>query len=404
MNLKQSVERFTLDRKEYYKQWMFDEPIVISKSHNDKLIRLQKIMYKLIGEFVTSYDRYKHLMPVSSKVERIIGVFNKKEYKVGTYRTDFVYDENNQVKLIEITCRFALNGVFFSEMMNKAAIDFHAKNIDFLEIDNLYEPIYAHLESYLKDIDSIVILKGDDVRNESKIYFDIFSRMGLDIKEVNYKDIEKSINSLKKSWVVSELSFDEITSFSDEIIERLMPLNIINDFRTVFLIHDKRFFSVLGKKELQTKVLSADEIKFFQDFYIPTYTSKENKVIWEEAKNKKNEWILKHRALGKGQKIYAGIVTEQEQWMMLFSDSEKEDMILQKWVPQKRILGEIGKEKFEDFVTGTLLFFDNNYFGMGDFRTSSHPVTNKGDHRKACSLIRAKDEALNILEIKNYID
>lgn len=404
MNLKDSVEKFILDKKEYYKQWMFDEPIVISKNHNDKLIRLQKIMYKLVYEFVTSYNTYKHLMPVDAKVEKIINVFNKKEYKIGTYRTDFVYDENNQVKLIEITCRFALNGVFLSELINKVALDYHSKKFNFFEINDLYKTMYNHLETYLKGVDAIVILKGNDVRNESKIYSDIFSRMGLDVREVNYINIEKSIDSMQNSWIVSELSFDEITSFSDEIVERLMPLNIINDFRTVFLIHDKRFFSVLGKMELLKTVLTQEEITFFKDFYIPTYTSREEKSIWEEAKNEKDKWILKHRALGKSQKIYAGIVTEQEEWSQLFSDSEKEDMILQKWIPQKRILGEIGKEKFEDFVTGTLLFFDDNYFGMGDFRTSSHPVTNKGDHRKACSLIRAKEKALNLLEIKNYID
>ena len=79
-------------------------------------------------------------------------------------------------------------------------------------------------------------------------------------------------------------------------------------------------------------------------------------------------------------------------------------MILQEWIPQKRITGKIKGEKFEDFVTGTLLYFDDNYFGMGDFRTSSHPVTNKVDHRKACSLIRASNTELDLATITNYID
>ncbi|MCH3881560.1 MULTISPECIES: hypothetical protein [Tenacibaculum] len=403
MNLKESVEKFVLDRKEYYKQWMFNEPIIISKSHNDKLIRLQKIMHKLIYEFVTSYDKYKHLMPVDDKVNKIITLFNQKKYKIGTYRTDFVYDKNNQVKLIEITCRFALNGVFLPALINSVAQDYKSKEVRYLEVENLYNPIYKHLEGYLKNVNSIVILKGSDIRNESKIYKDIFLRMGLDVKEINYKNIKQDINSLKNSWIISELSFDEIKSFSDETIEQLMSLNIINDFRTIFLIHDKRFFSVLGKKILLNAVLTKEEIHFFNNFYIPTYTSNEAKKIWEEAKKDKNKWILKHRALGKSKKVYAGSLTEQKEWETLFSDPEKKDMILQKWVPQKRILGEIGSEKFEDFITGTLLFFDNNYFGMGDFRTSSHPVTNIVDHRKACSLIRS-EEKKDLPTIKNYIN
>ncbi|WP_299064593.1 hypothetical protein [uncultured Polaribacter sp.] len=404
MNLKESVKRFVIDKKDYYKQWMFEQPIIINKNHNDQLIKLQKVMYKLICEFVTSYNKYKHLMPVNSEVEEIIRIFNKKEYKTGTYRTDFVYDKNNQVKIIEITCRFSLNGMFLAELINDVASDYQKKELADVEIVNLYEPIYIHFESYLKDIESIFILKGDDVRNESKIYIDIFIRMGYKVIEVNYKEIEKFIGSMKSSLVISELAFDEITSFSLQTIEQLMPLNIINDFRTIFLIHDKRFFSVLGKKELLENVLTKDEILFFKDFYIPTYTSIEEREIWEKAKSQKDKWILKHRALGKSQKIYAGIVTENDVWEKLFSETERKEMILQKWIPQKTITGNISEENFEDFVTGTLLFFDDNYFGMGDFRTSSHPVTNKVDHRKASSLILASNTLLDTVAINNFID
>ena len=355
MTLKESVKKFVDDRKEYYKQWMFEEPIIISKSHNDKLIRVQKIMYKLIYEFVTNYDDYKHLMPIPTKVEQIISVFNKKKYKIGTYRTDFVYDENKQVKLIEITCRFALNGMFLSQLINNVALDFYNKNKSTFDIQDLYKPIYNLFDGYLKDVKSIYILKGEDVTNESKIYKDIFERVGYKINEVNYKCVEEHIDSMKDAWVISELSFDEITSFSIETIKKLMPLNIINDFRTIFLIHDKRFFSVLGKKELLENVLTPEEILFFNDFYIPTYTSIEEDNIWESAKNDKDNWILKHRSLGKSQKIFAGIVAEKEEWENLFLEKEKKNMVLQKWISQKKIKGEIAGEVFR----GAYLLYKN---------------------------------------------
>lgn len=31
MNLKESVKRFVIDKKDYYKQWMFEQPIIINK-------------------------------------------------------------------------------------------------------------------------------------------------------------------------------------------------------------------------------------------------------------------------------------------------------------------------------------------------------------------------------------
>ncbi|WP_139957475.1 hypothetical protein [Flavicella sediminum] len=404
LSIQEAALKFVEEKEFYFKQWIFDEPIVVSKKHNDGLKQLQKIMYKLIIEFVTNYEKYQKLMPVSKEVAEIIHIFNRKEYKIGTYRTDFVYDDKNQVKIIEITCRFALNGMFFSTLFNKLAEDYRLKNMKSLLVENSYDAIFQHFENYLEGVDSIAILKGDDVRNESKIYADIFKRMGYPVNEIAYNDISTSLDSLKKAWVISELSFDEITSLGIDLIEKLMPLNIINDFRTIFLIHDKRFFSVLGNKELQELILTTEEIVFFDKFYIPTYTSFEKMDLWNSAKVNKDAWIIKHRSLGKSQKIYAGIVTDQVTWEALFESDDFKDFILQEWIPQKKILGNIGTEKYEDYVTGTLLFFDDNYFGFGDFRTSSFPVTNKGDHRKACSLISADDTKIDVTKITNYIN
>jgi hypothetical protein len=64
----------------------------------------------------------------------------------------------------------------------------------------------------------------------------------------------------------------------------------------------------------------------------------------------------------------------------------------------------VGSEvRTNDYVTGTLLFFQGGYFGPGMFRASSHPVINVGDDRKiaAASLLAAHDElrAENLEEV-----
>lgn len=401
---KEAIDIFITERKDYFKQWMFNEPLLISKKHNDDLGKLQKIMYKLIYEFVTSYEAYKDLMPVDHKTESIIKAFNKKDYKLGTYRTDFVYDKENQVKMIEITCRFAFNGIFSASLMNNIAEEYRKNNNSNLEVESNYDGVLDHVLSYIGNNDTIYILKGDDVRNESKIYVDILKNMDYKVFEINYKDVEKHLSELGKSMVVSELSFDEIHSLSDEVIEKLVSFNIINDFRTVFLIHDKRFFSVLGKETLQKNTLTQEEIEFFSRYYIPSINADEYPDQWEKAKGEKDKWIMKHRALGKSQKIYAGIVTDQKEWEQLFEEEDMKDMVLQEWVPQKTIQGEVGNEKYNDFITGTMLFFDNHYFGLGEFRTSSHPVTNKVDHRKAVHLISVNPDQKEIKNFKNYIN
>ena len=78
------------------------------------LRRVQQLYLKCIRHFVENYDRYREWMPVSARVGEILALCRGKPYRPGTYRTDFVIDEANQIRLIETTCRFAMNGYFTS--------------------------------------------------------------------------------------------------------------------------------------------------------------------------------------------------------------------------------------------------------------------------------------------------
>jgi hypothetical protein len=228
--------------------------------------------------------------------------------------------------------------------------------------------------------------------------------MGIQISKVPFTKVQENLELLSSSWIISELAFDEILSIPKNVLKVLSSLNVINDFRTVFLIHDKRFFEVLCNQEFQASVLSQREISFFSQYLVPTYTFEQAPELWQEARKNKDQWIIKHRALGKSQQIYAGIVTDAEDWEKLFIKGEFSELILQRWINQTKVSGNIGEYHYEDFVTGTLLFFDEHYFGFGDFRTSSFPVTNVVDHRKACSLILNHDEKTEALLNYNYIN
>lgn len=387
MTLRESTEVFIENKCDYYNQWVYDEPLLFSGNDLEKLERLQKIIYRLISHFVSNYKDYAHLVPLNKNVLEVLKILERKPYKVGTYRTDFVFDNEGQIKLIEITSRFALNGVFLSGLMNelakKAAV---AKGFNPTDIMDPYEPIYEHLSStYLNGVNDICILTGDDKRNESKIYIEIFERAGFNVYRIPYNSILEYKDLLQGAWVISELSFDEILSIPKTDLIWLSGLNVTNDFRTVFLTHDKRFFSVLCDLDFQKDVLDKEDMLFLEPFLVPTFTSECDDVIWEEAKADKNSWIIKHRALGKSQSVYAGIVTEDSEWEKLFNKEMKRDFVLQKWISQKTIKGRINDQEYNDYITGTLLFFDDNFFGFGDFRTSSYPVTNVVDHRKATS-------------------
>ncbi|MEL7146193.1 MAG: hypothetical protein AAFO69_07480, partial [Bacteroidota bacterium] len=304
--LEDSVQQFVEERRGYYEQWLFDEPLVVSKKHNDRLKELQKVMHKMITHFVTNYESFQHLMPVSEHVAEVLRIMQDQPYKVGTYRTDFVYDTARQAKIIEITCRFALNGMLFASIFNQFAEDFRSKHLSDVSTEDLYRPIFKHLETYYQGCDSIMLLRGADVKNESKLFTAIFERTGMVVKPISVDQIEDHLEELSVSWIISELSFDEILSIPKDLFIKLSQFNVINDFRTIFLIHDKRFFSVMGNVAFQQSILNKEEIALFNTFYVPTFTASERADLWEAARLNKSDWIIKHRALGKSQKIYAG--------------------------------------------------------------------------------------------------
>lgn len=387
MTLAESVSIFTKEQLDYFKQWMFEKPILVCQDHVNDLKLLQKIMYKMIVHFVHNYLDFKHLMPVSSDIEYILKLCEQRPYKVGTYRTDFVYDCNNQVKVIEITSRYALNGMFLAAVINKVATEYQLTHFPYLDTEGLYDDIFRHFEKHLSEATSVHILYGADKRNESKLYREILERIGKPVYSVHVSEIEEKINDMESSWIISELTFDEILSIPASTMKILTRFNVTNDFRTIFLTHDKRFFNVIGNKSFQASILSDEEMVFFNNFYVPTYSYSPSSSIWHRASLSKSQWVVKPCALGKSQKVYAGIVTDQKEWERIFQEEDLSEFVLQEWVDQTPIHGEINGIEYEDFVTGTLLFFDDNFFGFGDFRTSSYPVTNVKDHRKASSLV-----------------
>ena len=81
-------------------------------------------------------------------------------------------------------------------------------------------------------------------------------------------------------------------------------------------------------------------------------------------------------------------------WERLFAEGEVNVMILQPFIHQKvyEMNWDIRNGKYDpgivrDYVSGTILNVDGNYFGTGLFRTSSSPVINQRDSHKISPVI-----------------
>jgi hypothetical protein len=382
----------------YFAQWCYRDPLIIQPESNRQLHALQQVMYRSICHFVENYEAYRHLMPVSDAVYRILSLCKGKPYRPGTYRTDFLIDRNRKIRLIEITCRFALNGFFTSGFFNLLVDRFLDDKPNVKKIDE-YTAFYGYLMDYFGNFDHVCILKGADNRNDTKYTIQIFEKAGYPVNVIAADAIHSNLHLLKDAAVIGELDHVEICKLPLDAIEAIIQSDLLNDLRTVFLIHDKRFFSVLGDDAFLGAALNPDERALLRQHLVPTYSRRMRPDLWMKAQSEKENWIIKPRALGKGIGIFAGCVTTDREWKAVFSSDEIEEMILQPFIPQRQIRGSVGEASYHDFVVGTLLFFDNHFFGPGMFRASSFPITNRVDDRKIAPLVTAdtvyfKDEII----------
>jgi hypothetical protein len=369
----------------YFEQWTYRQPMAVTLETNETMRFLQKAMYKAIRHFVENYDAYRHLMPVSEEVSAILALCRDVPYRTGTYRTDFLIDENKQVKLIEITCRFALNGLLRAGFLHLLADRYLQDKPQVRKIDQ-YSPFFDELTAYFGEFSRVCLLK-DDSFNEGRYFKPVFEHAGYPVHVIEYDDIPKRLDLLDNAAVIGQMRQDEWCALPRDMVQKIIHTNLINDLRTVFLIHDKRFFSVLGNDDFLHAAMSQAEADRFRAHLVPTWGWRERRDLWEQAQAQKDGWIIKPRALGMGIGVKAGPLTGQAEWQSIFEQAEVEDLTLQPYIAQSRFHGRVGEEERHDYVVGTLLFFENNFFGPGVFRASSNPITNHGDTRRLAHIV-----------------
>ena len=168
---------------------------------------------------------------------------------------------------------------------------------------------------------------------------------------------------------------------------------MLNDFRTSFLLHDKRFFRLCYEPRFTDAALTPEETEFLKQHTIRTYLPEIDSEIFSYARTHKDEFILKHHCLGKSISVYAGCLTSPEEWEALYANGDVGQMILQPFIHQKlfetswKSRGDRTPHKVQDYVSGTILNLDGLYFGTGFFRTSSRPVINQKDAHKISPVV-----------------
>ena len=409
MNCQDVCFQLFADKTAYYHQWYHDRPMLITSERRDELRRMQALLYKCIVYMAEHYSEWvPQYMPLDDKVMEVLDRQSRYPFRAGAYRPDYLISEDGQLLLVEITSRFFGHGIWANYPSVVKAEQFMAEHPR-TSWENRYDELLTYMRDAIPANSPVCVLKSGDRGSESTFYTKFYEYYGHEVTIYEAAEVEAHIDQWSHDAVVfSALNQHDLLSFKMETLQAMIDARMLNDFRTIFLAHDKRFLSLIFVDEFTRQCLTQEETDFLRQHAIPTYLYNSHPEIWEDALAHKDKYILKPYDLGKSVGLYAGVMTDEKTWRKTMFNVQcsmfNPDYILQPFIRQRTYpcewerlrVGELcsgmGKH-YDEYVCGMMLCMDDRYFDSGVFRTSSAPVTNKVDDRKMC-VIHSDDNEL----------
>lgn len=371
---------------DYYFRWYFDRPMVITSQRDEELHRVQELLARSLHYYAEHYREYLEVIPYEKRVLEILDMTQGKEYHLGTFRPDYIISRNDEIQVCEITSRFFGNGYFLSFFADKRGRQLAAEAGIAVQ-DHRMEDMLQFFASLADGYEKVCVVKSADRSDSIRLYVPFYTALGKEVTILEAEEIEEKEDALSHALILSALNQKDILKLPERILKKMIDGMHYNDFRSVFLAHDKRVFTLFFLDEFTEHFLSEEETAFLRSHVIPTYVYGRNREIWEDARVHKDQYILKHYCLGKSEKVFAGCMTKQEEWEQLWTSGDVREMILQPFISQRTCENVWEGERYTEYIAGTILCIDDDYYGTGLFRSSSLPVLNKGDDRKVGILL-----------------
>ena len=406
------------DKTDYYHHWYHAKPMLITSERREELRRMQALLYKCIVYMAEHYREWvPEYMPLDEKVMEILDRQSRYPFRAGAYRPDYIISEDGRLLFVEITSRFFGHGIWANYPSVVKAQQFMAEHPG-----ASWESSYDELLTYMRDIipagRPLYVLKSSDRGSESTFYTKFYEYYGHEVTIYEAAEVEEHIDQWSHdAMVFSALNQHDLLSFKMETLQAMIDVRMLNDFRTIFLAHDKRFLHLIFVDDFTRECLTEEETSFLRQHTIPTYLPPkgtmdngqltiDNSEIWEDALQHKDRYILKPYDLGKSVGLYAGVMTDEDTWKSLLTShlsSLTSQYILQPFIHQRTYPCVWEGKHYDEYVCGMMLCMDDRYFDSGVFRTSSAPVTNKVDHRKMCVIHSDDEEFEKTMKTKCYM-
>ena len=260
------------DKTDYLHRWYHDRPMLITSARRDQLRRMQALIYKCIVYMAEHYHEWvPQYMPLNDKVMEILDRQSRHPFRAGAYRPDYLISDDGRLLLVEITSRFFGHGIWANYPSVVKAEQFMAEHPR-----TSWESRYDELLTYMRDAipanSPVYVLKSGDRGSESTFYTKFYEYYGHEVTIYEAAEVEANIDKWSHDAVVfSALNQQDLLSFRMETLQAMIDARMLNDFRTIFLMHDKRFLSLIFVDEFTQQCLTEEETLFLRQHTIPTY-------------------------------------------------------------------------------------------------------------------------------------
>lgn len=383
----------------YYARWYHEKPMAVTPARRDELRELHRVLYKCVVHMAARYEDYvPEYMPLSDREMEILRLQSAYPFRAGTYRPDYIVSESGELLLCEITSRFFAHGIFLSYFSERVADRFMEAHPGHTR-ETRFEEMLEYMLGRVGDKRDIWVLKSADKTSEIRLYAPFYEHYGKRVRILEAEEVEANLDQWRGGFVISALNQRDLLSYSTDTLRAMMDAGMVNDLRTILLIHDKRFMRLWFEDAFTDNCLSPSETDFLRRHAIPTWCHGQREDQWGRALEHRADYILKHHRLGKSEQVYAGPLTEESVWQSLWDRGDVENMILQPFIRQRRYPTVWEGTPFEDYICGMMLCVDDQYYDSGLFRASSLPVTNVGDDRKICPVHTDDPELLAMSDV-----
>jgi len=385
-------------------------PFLVEEDALAELSALCRAVAASLRTIVTRYredPRIAALLRLDPAVEACLAPAWAMPYSIGTYRPDFVIDEQGVARVCEINARFSANGFVISQLVD-AALEgvsyLGSTSATFGPARPARVPGMAHLRDVLteglRDGRAIALVLASESGDE------IHSLLsGIDVVAAAPEDLAISRGEVTargrpvRSFVL-ELDRSELERIDPAVLDAMIRSGRCrNDVRTLSIVHDKRVLALLCDGAILRDHVDAGDRAILARHVIPTFPATDP-AARESALEDREAWVLKPSHGGRGVGVQIGRETPRAAWETAVTTLAFRST-LQRFVPQRSfpILhveeGELRETPMN--IVGLLPCFERHVFGPGIFRASTASVINVHQRRGEvlpCAVVRGRGSAL----------